>query len=80
MSPCGVLDFFPSNKLLIIFLFLLNLFLGNRGVDAPYSVLFYVHGESFEWGSGNPYDGSVLASYGHIIVVTVNYRLGILGE
>uniref|UniRef100_A0A336MZP0 CSON010552 protein n=1 Tax=Culicoides sonorensis TaxID=179676 RepID=A0A336MZP0_CULSO len=29
--------------------------------------------------SGNPYDGSVLASYGQILVVTINYRLGILG-
>ncbi|XP_055705569.1 neuroligin-1-like isoform X1 [Phlebotomus papatasi] len=52
---------------------------GNRGLEAPYSVFFYIHGESFEWGSGNPYDGSVLASYGHVIVITVNYRLGILG-
>ena len=40
----------------------------------------YVHGESYEWNSGNPYDASVLASYGGVVVVTVNYRLGILGE
>lgn len=53
---------------------------GNRGLEAPYSVLFFIHGESFEWGSGNPYDGSVLASYGHVIVITVNFRLGILGK
>lgn len=53
---------------------------GNRGLEAPYAVFFYVHGESFEFGSGNPYDGSVLASYGHIIVITVNFRLGILGK
>lgn len=52
---------------------------GNRGLEAPYAVLVFVHGESFEWGSGNPYDGSVLASYGHVIVVTLNFRLGILG-
>jgi len=39
-----------------------------------------VHGESFEWGAGHPYDGSVLASYGHVIVVTLNYRLGVLGK
>ncbi|XP_034117105.2 uncharacterized protein LOC117576449 isoform X1 [Drosophila albomicans] len=44
-----------------------------------YAVLVYLHGESFEWNSGNPYDGSVLASYGGVIVVTVNYRLGALG-
>ncbi|KAF6215473.1 hypothetical protein GE061_010227 [Apolygus lucorum] len=42
-------------------------------------IILYVHGESYEWNSGNPYDGSVLASYGHLIVVTINYRLGILG-
>jgi len=41
--------------------------------------MVYVHGESFEWGSGNLYDGSVLASAGHVIVITLNYRLGILG-
>ncbi|XP_018325861.1 neuroligin-1-like [Agrilus planipennis] len=52
---------------------------GNRGFEAPYSVMVFVHGESFEWGSGNPYDGSVLASYGHVIVVTLNFRLGVLG-
>ncbi|XP_049947881.1 neuroligin-2-like [Schistocerca serialis cubense] len=52
---------------------------GNRGLEAPYAVVVYIHGESFEWNSGNPYDGSVLASYGHVIVVTFNYRLGILG-
>jgi hypothetical protein len=39
-----------------------------------------VHGESYEWNSGNPYDGSVLASYGGVVVVTINYRLGVLGE
>ncbi|KAK6633554.1 hypothetical protein RUM44_004161 [Polyplax serrata] len=45
-----------------------------------YPVLLFVHGESYEWNSGNAYDGSVLASYGGLVVVTVNYRLGILGE
>jgi len=45
-----------------------------------YPVLLYVHGESYEWNSGNPYDGSVLASYADLVVVTINYRLGILGE
>ncbi|PSN38825.1 Neuroligin-3 [Blattella germanica] len=44
-----------------------------------YPVLVYVHGESYEWNSGNPYDGSVLASYADLVVVTINYRLGILG-
>ncbi|XP_063372764.1 neuroligin-4, Y-linked-like [Cydia amplana] len=42
-------------------------------------VLVYIHGESFSWSSGNPYDGAVLASYADLIIVTLNFRLGILG-
>lgn len=30
-------------------------------------------------GTGNIMDGSVLASYGNVIVITLNYRVGILG-
>jgi len=41
----------------------------------------FVHGESsFDTGTGNSYDGSVMASYGRMVVVTVNYRLGVLGK
>ncbi|XP_031636263.1 neuroligin-4, Y-linked isoform X2 [Contarinia nasturtii] len=47
--------------------------------DKKLPVLVFLHGESFEWNSGNPYDGTVLASYSEIVVVTLNYRLGILG-
>ena len=42
-------------------------------------VIVFIHGESYEWNSGNPYDGSVLASYGQVVVITINYRLGLLG-
>lgn len=59
---------------------LVTLVSGNLGLEAPYAVIAYVHGESYEWNSGNTYDGSVLTSYGHVIVVTINYRLGILGK
>lgn len=52
----------------------------SSGNPSKYPVVVFVHGESYEWNSGNPYDGSVLASYGQILVVTINYRLGILGE
>ena len=43
-------------------------------------VMVYVHGESFQWGSGNLWDARVFASYGDVIVITFNYRLGILGR
>lgn len=42
-------------------------------------VMVYIHGGDFETGAGSDYDGSVLASYGNVIVVTLNYRLGLLG-
>ncbi|XP_058801795.1 neuroligin-4, X-linked isoform X2 [Phymastichus coffea] len=42
-------------------------------------VLVFVHGESYDWGSGNTYDGSILASYAELVVITLNYRLGVLG-
>ncbi|XP_068214075.1 LOW QUALITY PROTEIN: neuroligin-4, X-linked-like [Palaemon carinicauda] len=44
-----------------------------------YPVVVFIQGESFEWGSSSLYDGSVLAALGKVIVVTLNYRLGILG-
>lgn len=53
---------------------------GSRGMYAPYAVIVYVHGGSFEWGSGNLYDGRILTSFGHVIFITLNYRLGILGD
>ncbi|XP_047507655.1 neuroligin-4, Y-linked-like [Pieris napi] len=46
---------------------------------AKYPVVIFIHGEAFEWNSGNVYDGSVLASYAGLVVITINYRLGILG-
>ena len=42
-------------------------------------VVVFVHGETYELGTGNAYDGSVMAAYGHVIVITLNYRLGVLG-
>lgn len=42
-------------------------------------VVVFVHGESYQLGTGNAYDGSVLSAFGRIVVVTINYRLGVLG-
>ena len=44
-------------------------------------VIIWIHGGSFISGSSDldMYDGGVLASFGDIIVVTFNYRLGVLG-
>jgi len=42
--------------------------------------MVYIHGGSYMEGTGNMVDGSVLASYGNVIVITLNYRVGVLGE
>lgn len=43
-------------------------------------VMVFIHGEGYDWNSGNPYDGCVLSSYGNVIFITFNFRLGILGK
>lgn len=43
-------------------------------------VMLFIHGGSYMEGTGNMFDASVLAAYGNVIVVTMNYRLGVLGE
>ena len=43
-------------------------------------MILFIHGETYEFGTGNAYDGSVLASFGRVVVVTMNYRLGVLGK
>ncbi|XP_054278670.1 neuroligin-4, Y-linked-like isoform X2 [Macrosteles quadrilineatus] len=48
-------------------------------VQARLPVLVFIHGGSYLWNSGNIYDAGVLASYSQVVVVTINYRLGVLG-
>ena len=45
----------------------------------PRPVLFWIHGGAHTFGTANSYDGSVLARQGDVVVVTVNYRLGLFG-
>lgn len=52
----------------------------GASIDKPLATLVYIHGESYEWNSGNLYDGTVFAAHSNIIVVTINFRLGVLGE
>ena len=44
------------------------------------AIVVILQGDSFEWGSGSTVDGSALASIGQVMVVTLNYRLGVLGK
>ena len=45
-----------------------------------FPVVLFVHAESYDVGTGNAYDGSVLAAVGRLVVLTFNFRLGALGE
>jgi len=42
-------------------------------------VLVWIHGGAFQVGSGAVFDGAWFAARGDIVVVTINYRLGVLG-
>ncbi|HEY7295131.1 MAG TPA: carboxylesterase family protein, partial [Dehalococcoidia bacterium] len=42
-------------------------------------VIVWIHGGSFTSGSGNEYIGTQLSAAGHLVVITINYRLGLLG-
>lgn len=43
------------------------------------AIMFFVVGESYDWGSGSSLDGTILSSVSRVIVVTLNYRLGLFG-
>jgi len=57
----------------------------NLNVTTPFPagtglpVMVWIHGGSFTSGAGVEYDPTQLVTVGDIIVVTINYRLGILG-
>ena len=56
----------------------LNVWTPSGAHDLP--VMVWLHGGAFIFGSGGDkyYDGSKLAQHG-VVVVTINYRLGVLG-
>ncbi|XP_062598078.1 bile salt-activated lipase-like [Saccostrea cucullata] len=51
----------------------------NVTKDVRRSVMVYIHGGGYMTGSGISYDGSRIATLGNVIVVTINYRLGMFG-
>ncbi|XP_074658267.1 neuroligin-4, Y-linked-like [Tubulanus polymorphus] len=57
----------------------LNIYVPAKEWERTFPVILFIHGESYSMGTGNAYDGSVLASFGQCIVITINYRLGVLG-
>ena len=59
----------------------LNLNIWRPQGPGPYPVMIWIHGGGYYVGAGNDpqYWGDRLAKAGNLIVVTINYRLGLLG-
>ncbi len=57
----------------------LNVFTPQTRVAARLPVIVWIHGGGNMDGSSSGYDASRLASLGKTVVVTINYRLGLLG-
>ncbi|XP_062317145.1 cocaine esterase isoform X2 [Osmerus eperlanus] len=58
----------------------LNIYVPAKASEkAKLPVMFWIHGGGFSMGAASMYDGSVLAAYQDVVVVMVQYRLGLLG-
>ncbi|XP_062615416.1 cocaine esterase-like [Saccostrea cucullata] len=57
----------------------LNIYVPNNFTSEKRSVMVWIHGGAYIYGSGTLYNGTMLAAQGDVVVVTINYRLGIFG-
>ncbi|CAH2324158.1 Hypothetical predicted protein [Pelobates cultripes] len=51
----------------------------DRVQNSLLTVMVFIHGGAFIIGGANMFDGSALSAYENIVVVSIQYRLGILG-
>ena len=56
----------------------LNMYTAAKSANDKLPVMVWIHGGSLTSGAGSIYDGEELARKG-VVVVTVNYRLGVFG-
>ena len=52
---------------------------GTKSPKIGLPVMFWIHGGGFAAGAGSSFDGGMLASLHNAVIVTINYRIGILG-
>ena len=57
----------------------MNIYVPNEGQKAPLSVMIWIHGGAFQVGAASLYKAEALSVFGKVIIVTINYRLGIFG-
>jgi carboxylesterase type B len=72
-GPFDLLDMYDEDCLT------LNMFLPTIQSLTPKAIMVFCHGGSNQVGSGSLFDGSAIAAIGDVIVITINYRLNILG-
>ncbi|XP_044125245.1 fatty acyl-CoA hydrolase precursor, medium chain-like [Bufo gargarizans] len=51
----------------------------NRDQKTKLPVMLYIHGGGLVFGTASTYDGSALTAHENVVVVSIQYRLGILG-
>src|SRR4051794_38434409 len=56
-----------------------NVYRPARRAARRLPVLFWIHGGGLVNGSGDQHDGTLMADAGRLVVVSFNYRLGVLG-
>ncbi|RWS11327.1 neuroligin-4: Y-linked-like protein, partial [Dinothrombium tinctorium] len=64
---------------LIIYYLIYVLLQSSSLIRNPYPVMIYIHGGNYDHGTGNTFPGHMLAATQQVVVVTFNYRLGLLG-
>ncbi|XP_063294085.1 carboxylesterase 5A-like isoform X1 [Pelobates fuscus] len=52
---------------------------GDRDKDSKLPVMVFIHGGGLRMGSATLHDGSALSAYENVVVVSIQYRLGLLG-
>ncbi|MFJ9179345.1 carboxylesterase/lipase family protein [Streptomyces sp. NPDC102360] len=57
----------------------LNVYTPAHRTNRPLPVMFWIHGGGFSSGSGDARDGSLIARTNNVVVVSINYRLGVFG-
>lgn len=76
-----MMQFSPSTYLEDEDCLFLNVFVPEGVPDGSdgFAVMVWVHGGAFIVGASNDYDGAYLSATGNVVVVTINYRLGLFG-
>lgn len=72
-GPFDLIDMYDEDCLT------LDIYIPKIESSTAKAIMVFCHGGSNQVGSGSLFDGSAVAALGDVIVITINYRLNILG-